>query len=812
MSKSNPPWRLAAPQVSPQSAVRIAADAFGLTATAQPLDSYIDCNFLLTCADGTPLVLKIANQAESRAELELQCAIMQRLHQRLPGTAPQQVGELAQVKGDDGRRHWARLASYLPGDLLADHHAEATAQTWRGFGRLLAQCNQALEDLHHPEEQRALRWKLSTAMPLVTEGSALWSAEQRSLALAAASAFAAHVVPQLDQLPQQLIHNDANEFNVLVDSGNPSKVIGLFDFGDVVHAPRIFELAVSSAYVAIAGEEKSADAMLQRVAQLVAGYNSVLQLSELEWQTIYPSMLMRLALSVTISSRDAEFEGGNEYITVNQAPAWNGLEVLQSISPKLALDVLRGECDWSVEANSSKELPQSLPPLDQASILQKRRTHTGKSLSISYTEPLTIMKGRGAWLFDESGRGYLDGVNNVCHVGHCHPHVVAAAQQQMAALNTNTRYLHPTLARYAERLTSLFPETLNVCFFVNSGSEANELALRLARNFTGRRNVIAMDGGYHGNTGSLIDISHYKHAGPGGGGAPDWVRTVPCPDPYRGLYRSKLGSNASPKEGQAELLQISQQYAQHVADAADGFEPAAFLFEPLIGCGGQIIPPPGYWTEACQHARNAGAAVIADEVQVGFGRVGSHWWAHQLDDEHGGAKPDIVTLGKPIGNGHPMAAVITTTEIADAFANGMEYFNTFGGNPVSCAVGMAVLDVIEDQQLLQNAADIGQQLQSGLKQLAKQFPVIGDVRGAGLYLGAEFIHETPKPNPTQPPQPNATRLTAVLDYCKQAGVLFSSDGPDHNVLKIKPPVIWSSDEASLALTILDQALERTQPN
>jgi 4-aminobutyrate aminotransferase-like enzyme/Ser/Thr protein kinase RdoA (MazF antagonist) len=829
MSQPTSPWRQPAPQISAATAVHIAAEAFATTAKAEPLDSYIDSNFLLTTADGTRLVLKIANQAESRQELDLQALLMQRLADELPGIAPLQVGELVQVVGEDGRQHWARLATYLPGELLADHHHAASAETWRQLGEKLAQLDLVLADCQHPAQHRALRWNLSSAMPLVLQGSKLWTADQRALALAAASAFCAHVTRRIDELPQQLIHNDANEFNLLVAPSTPPEITGIFDFGDVVFAPRIFEIAVAGAYVAIGGVEQDPQSMLRRVAEVAAGYHRFNPLTDAEWQALFPAMLMRLALSVTISSRDAEFEGGNEYITVNQSPAWNGLQKLLTLSPMEARSILQSSVG-DASGRISNHLPQEdLPPqancrsqadsLAQADLIIKRKRHTGKSLSISYTEPLTIQKGRGAWLFDETDRGYLDGVNNVCHVGHCHPQVVAAAQNQIAALNTNTRYLHPHLARYAERLTGLFPDPLNVCFFVNSGSEANELALRLARNFTGRRNILAMEGGYHGNTGNLIDISHYKHAGPGGNGPPDWVRTVPCPDSYRGRYHAK------PAQQQA------QQYAQHVADAADGFEPAAFLFEPLIGCGGQIIPPPGYWTAACQHARDAGAVVIADEVQVGFGRVGSHWWAHQLDDEHGGAQPEIVTLGKPIGNGHPMAAVITSTEIADAFANGMEYFNTFGGNPVSCAVGMAVLDVIEDQQLLSNATAIGEQLQNGLRELAEQFPVIGDVRGAGLYLGAEFIQTAPRlaagisapPNAapqtcagptTQPkaaPQPNAARLTAVLDHCKSAGLLFSSDGPDHNVLKIKPPMIWSHSEADLALASLEQALHATQP-
>ncbi len=776
-------WRNPAPVVSIATAERVAVEVFGLVATAQPLASYIDCNFLLTDENGQRAVLKICNEAESRGELELQQAMLTRLAENCVGMAPQQWGDIAEVQGDDGRVHWARMASYLPGDLLADHYSAATSETWQELGELLARVDQALAGLSHPQEDRYIRWNLSSSPQLVNLGAKTWSSEQRNLTLAASTTFSAYVSRRLNDFPSQLIHNDANEFNLLVKSSSePPKIVGIFDFGDVVKGPRVFDLAVAAAYVAIGGERKGALDSLARVAEMVAGYDRLIALSEIELEALFPAMLMRLALSLAISSADAEHAEDNDYITVNQKPAWWGLRELQKLSPAEALQIFRQRLRR--ETNSASSLATK-------KILDKRLRHTGKSLSISYTEPLTIMQGRGSWLFDEEGRGYLDGVNNVCHVGHCHPKVVAAAQQQIGELNTNTRYLHPQLAQYAERLAKLFPEPLSVCFFVNSGSEANELALRMARAATGRRNVITIEGGYHGNSGALIDLSHYKHAGPGGSGPPSWVRTVACPDTFRGLFRSHADGQLSPSL-------VAAKYAACVAAAAIDFQPAAFLFEPLIGCGGQIVPPAGYWTAACQHARDAGAIIIADEVQVGFGRVGSHWWAHQLDDHAGGAKPDIVTLGKPIGNGHPMAAVITTPAIADAFANGMEYFNTFGGNPVSCAIGMAVLDVIEEQGLLQNAAQIGEQMQKGLRLLAEEFPVIGDVRGAGLYLGAEFVDLNR--------QPDAVRLTAVLDHCKTAGVLFSSDGPDHNVLKIKPPIVWSSEEAGLALAILKQAL------
>jgi len=340
-----------------------------------------------------------------------------------------------------------------------------------------------------------------------------------------------------------------------------------------------------------------------------------------------------------------------------------------------------------------------------AQLLEKRQHHLGPSLSIAYRRPLEIVRGWRQYLYDQEGRRYLDAVNNVPHVGHSHPRVVRAGQQQMAVLNTNTRYLHELIVRYAERLWTTLPSSLSVCYFVNSGSEANELALRLARAYTGKRDVIVVEGAYHGNTSTLIDVSPYKHDGPGGAGAPAWVHKIPMPDVYRGRYRK---DEAAPGE----------RYATFVAEAvgrirARGTQPAAFLCESILSTAGQIVLPDGFLTSAYGYVRKAGGVCIADEVQTGFGRVGSHFWAFETQ----GVVPDIVTMGKPMGNGHPIGAVVTTPEIAAAFANGMEYFSTYGGNPVSCAIGLAVLDVIADEGLQSNARKVGRALLVGLREL-----------------------------------------------------------------------------------------------
>jgi 4-aminobutyrate aminotransferase-like enzyme len=428
------------------------------------------------------------------------------------------------------------------------------------------------------------------------------------------------------------------------------------------------------------------------------------------------------------------------------------------------------------------------PSRDGSALLDERRRRLGPSLSLAYRAPLSIARGFGTTLYDETGREFLDMVNNVAHVGHCHPRVVAAARRQTAVLNTNTRYLHPSIVRYAQRLAATLPEPLSVCYFVCSGSEANELALRMARARTGGRGIVVVNGAYHGNTQGLIEVSPYKFDGPGGAGRRPHVAVAPMPDDYRGLYRRD-----DPRRG--------ERFASHVRDAfaglrADGHAPAAFLCESLLSCGGQIVLPPGYLAEAYRHAREAGAVCVADEVQVGFGRVGDAFWGFETQ----GVVPDIVTMGKPIGNGHPVAAVATTPEIAAAFANGMEYFNTFGGNPVSCEIGLAVLDVIQDEGLQERARRTGARLRDGLEGLARKHSIVGDVRGLGLFLGIELVSDRDARTP------DARAASYVVERMKDHGILLSTDGPDHDVIKMKPPLSFSDADADRVLAAYDRVL------
>ena len=421
--------------------------------------------------------------------------------------------------------------------------------------------------------------------------------------------------------------------------------------------------------------------------------------------------------------------------------------------------------------------------------VSERRRFLGQNLSISYKNPLKIVRGWRQYVYDDTGRAYLDAYNNVPLVGHCHPRVVGAVEEQSSLLNTNTRYLHDNLVLYARRLTEKLPNPLRVCYFVNSGSEGNELALRLARAYTRCDETIVLEHAYHGHTTTLIDLSPYKFEGPGGSGSKPWVHVAPLPDDYRGIYR----------RGESDL---GLSYARHVAGIVDrlrqeGRGAPVFIAESMPSVAGQIVFPPGYLAEVYRRVHDAGGVCIADEVQVGFGRLGAHFWGFESQ----GVVPDIVVLGKPIGNSFPLAAVITTPEVAACFDNGMEFFSTFGGNPVSCAAGLAVLDVLAEEHLQEHALRVGDSLMSALKDLQARHPLIGDVRGSGLFLGLDLVQDR------ETRRPAAQEASYVVNRLRECGILSGTDGPYHNVIKLRPPLIFCEADSELLVATLNSVLE-----
>jgi 4-aminobutyrate aminotransferase-like enzyme len=422
----------------------------------------------------------------------------------------------------------------------------------------------------------------------------------------------------------------------------------------------------------------------------------------------------------------------------------------------------------------SSDAAGKLGPAERELVARRERV-LGPAYRLFYQQPVHVVRGEGVWLYDPEGEAYLDVYNNVASVGHCHPHVVQALADQAAVLNTHTRYLNETVVAYAERLTGLFPAHLSQAMFTCTGSEANDLALRIARAHTGGLGVVVTELAYHGVTQAIAELSpslgQYVKLGA-------HVRTVPAPRP---------GGD------------VGSRFAADVARAfedlrAQGVKPSALLVDTLFSSDGVYPDPAGFLAPAVEAAHAAGAVFIADEVQAGFGRRGEAMWGFLRH----GVSPDLVTLGKPMGNGHPIAGLVARPELLESFGRTSRYFNTFGGNPVSCAVGMAVLDVIEGEGLLANAAEVGGYLKAQIAALAADVPLIAEVRGAGLFLGVEF-RDGDKP---------ATEATArVVNGLRQRRVLISATGPDANILKIRPPLVFGREHADLFLTALKETLD-----
>ncbi|MDG2405366.1 MAG: aminotransferase class III-fold pyridoxal phosphate-dependent enzyme [Paracoccaceae bacterium] len=427
-------------------------------------------------------------------------------------------------------------------------------------------------------------------------------------------------------------------------------------------------------------------------------------------------------------------------------------------------------------------------PTDKAQVLLDRRAHFGDNLVLSYADPVMFLRGWKHHLFDEWGRSYLDAYNNVPHVGHSHPRIQAVAADQLKRMNSNTRYLHPARTAFAQKILSKLPVSLEVCYFVNSGSEANELALRLVRAHTSGKGMVTPDHGYFGNTNGAVEISAYKFNAPGGIGQSDWVELVDVADDYRGKF-------------QRDDPDRTQKFADQVDQAVDRLAAknitlAGWIAETFPSVGGQIIPPHGYLDIVYAKIRAAGGLCIADEVQTGLGRLGEYYFGFEYQD----VVPDMVVLGKPIGNGHPIGIVITTRAIADSFAKGPEFFSTFGGSVLSCRIGKEVLDIIEDEGLQENARAMGGRLLSGLRRLQNKHLCIGDVRGMGLFIGVELVTD----------QQSKTQATDLSRYVKNRmrahRILLGSEGPQDNILKIRPPLTIAADDIDMILTVLDHIL------
>lgn len=731
------------------------------------MEGYESSNFRIELQDHT-YVLKIyektrSNESVLKAENTILEILSKLENYEFPNPIKSINGKL--LESDEDSIY--RLLSYVEGDFLIDIcHTESLLSS---FGTFLAQMDKEL--LNHSDtvvNGIQTQWDLKHFNLNKKYIGYIENLNDKKLLSYFFMQYDEIVIPEAHKLRQSIIHNDANDLNVLAAGG---EIAGIIDFGDTCHSWLINELAIALTYIMMNKESPLESAIL-----VIQAYNRILPLHLLELDLLYYLVAARLCTSVCNSAFAKSKKPNSDYITISEKPAWDLLRKWLRINPLKARDQFRKAAGYINQPENALE--------EQ---LTRRKEHLSTSLSLSYKRPIEMYKSAFQYMYDIDGNTYLDAYNNIMLAGHCHPEVVNAGQRTMARLNTNTRYIYEELLSYSEKLLAKFPANLNKVFFVNSGSAASDLAYRLATTFTKKRKIMVLEHGYHGNTRTGIDMSHYKYSSKGGGGAKDHILEVPLPK----VYGSGLSEGAAANHFSAMAIEeISK----------NNNEIAAFIAEPIVGCGGQVPLPVGYLERIYPEIRSQGGVCISDEVQVGFGRLGKKFWGYEFYN----VVPDIVILGKPMGNGHPIGAVVTTTEIASGFETGPEFFSSFGGNPVSCAIGKAVLDVIETEGLQQHAQEVGLCLKKCLTELQKEYPEIGDIRGHGLFIGVEMIDKDGNPN---------TKLAEnMVNALRENYILTSTDGPFNNVIKIKPPLAFTEYDAHYLCTSIGQILNHLLKN
>lgn len=753
-------------------------DAYGLEGDISSLPGEYDLNFVITAPNGR-FVFKVMRASCEVQFVEMQIAALQHVgRSELAGIVPEVIctkagASIAMLSDGCGEQRIGWLLSFLPGTLMAELEVW-TPTLAASIGNLLGRLDRELESFEHPLLDRELKWDLRQADWISEHIETIGDPGRRAHMQRISARLVEDLKPRLDALPRRAIYNDANEMNVFVTRQDGAfKATGFIDFGDMVRSPGVCEPAIAIAYAMMGPGDP-----LARGVALARAYHKAYPLSDEEALLLAPLAKVRLAITVTNAAIQRRENPHNHYLAISEAPAWRLLDYLDSIGDETFEAAIRGAC--AGEACTPSQTTK-------ASLLARRRIVALGNQSLFYEEPLHIVSGRKHFLYDADGIEYLDVYNNVPHVGHAHPRVVDAVTRQMATINTNTRYLQDIHVDYAERMLARLPPHLSKIVFLSSASEANELALRLARAATGARDMLVMDHCYHGNTTGAMDISPYKFGHPNSlGAAPDWVHVVAQPDVYRGIHR---GAGAAEK--------YVDEFRRVLADVErEGRPLAGFICECLPSVGGQIVLPPDYLNTVYAMVRAAGGICIADDVQTGLGRLG-HWFC---GFEQQACMPDVVVWGKPLGNGFPLAAVAMTRRIADAFARGPEFFATFGGSSAACAAGTAVLDVMNDEDLQARARKTGEQLLAGLADLAQRHAIIGDVRGFGLFLGVELVRDHERRDAA------TDEARQLMNRLREKHVLVGLEGPDNNVLKIRPPMSFDSAAAEQFLARLDEAL------
>jgi 4-aminobutyrate aminotransferase-like enzyme/Ser/Thr protein kinase RdoA (MazF antagonist) len=738
------------PQVDLAAATRLLRVECGVDAEVSDLRSERDRNFLAVATDGRRLVVKVSNSGDDPEQIAMESAAMHHVEVVDPDLPIPRVltsldgRSVVTVEAADGRTHLVRVMTVMPGDV-----ADLTAlPAWfaADFGSVSARLTRALQGFGHPAAYRRLDWDPRIVTALRPYADRLPDAGRRAPMHRLLDRFEG-LDAATRELPGYVLHGDVTLSNVLMQDGG---ITGVIDFGDMHHTARVADLAIS-----LTSLLRESDDLWDDAARFLDGYQRVLPLEPAEVALIGELVLARSAASVLISAwRAPLYPDNEEYLTSLVAGSWRILDLLADSSSADLADRFHRLCGTSRVVSAQKPDP---------SLLVRRESALGGELSpLFYRSPLQVVRAEGPWIHTADGRRYLDAYNNVPVVGHAHPAVVQAISRQAAVLNLNSRYLHPNVVELAERLTASMPDGLDTCVFANSGSEANDLAWRMARVVTGRGGAIVADLSYHGVSEATAAFSTNTYPVEA---RPAHVAVFQAP---RDAGDDGVAAVERVRGARAELQRA-------------GHDLSLLAVDTVFSSAGILTPTDSFMRGLQDEARAAGGLFLADEVQAGFGRGGRNLWRFQ----DFGLTPDFVTLGKPMGNGHPVAALITRREIAEAFVEVDEYFSTFGGNPVSCVAALTVLDVIEQTGLVARSGSVGALLRSGLESLVPDLPV----RGQGLMVGVEV--------------PGAADFAERL---REYGVLVGTTGPGGGVLKIRPPLIWEAAEVERFLIAFQQAL------
>jgi 4-aminobutyrate aminotransferase-like enzyme/Ser/Thr protein kinase RdoA (MazF antagonist) len=760
---------IASPRLPLQAIRDHLGSAYGIAGTLSPISADRDQNVRVDAQAGKWL-LKLLPESEGFALADAQALALQHIAMVDP-TLPvtrltlSKTGERVTRIAYGGKEYAVLLLRWQEGA----HLVETGPADLRTLGMIVARLGKALRGfVSAPLAERHIVWDVMRADELLPHLDLLgpeWEGRARPVL----ENFVAVTRPKLRTLRAQIIHTDVHPWNILVD--DQRRISGIIDFGDMLHCPLVVDPGNAIAESLLEGGDPD---MVFKA--LLRGYNRVTPLEADEADLVPDIAKVRLVNGAVIGRlRNASGADSTEAGDKMLAACFAVLESLEGRD-----EALRTVC---------REAIGLMPRLRTSgdALLQRRKAAMGPKPVLFYSKPLHMARGDGVWLYADDGTAYLDCYNNVAHVGHAHPRVADAVARQLHTLNTNTRYLTDESIAYAEALKATVHPSLDAVVFVNSGSEANDVAWRMANVFTGHTGGLCMENAYHGITMASNAVSPANYP------ARNWafaqVRLLEPPDVYRGPFK---GDHDDRGEAYAALVDAKIDELRRA-----GLGVSVAVIDSAFMTNGMLEAPKGYVAGVVARVHAAGGLFIADEVQSGFGRLGTAMWGHQ----HHGVVPDFVTIGKPAGNGYPIGAIITRSDILEKFvAQTGSFFSTFGGGNAAAAAGFAVLDVMREEELQQNALETGRYFKSGLRSLMQRQSLIGDVRGTGLALGVELVRDRATLEPAR------AETVRVLDLMRDNGVLIGADGKHGNVLKLRPPIVFRREHADRVVETLDKVL------